>query len=38
MDDEGYVFIINRLKDIINVAGFKVWPAVVEQVRIDTRR
>lgn len=31
MDDEGYVFIVDRLKDMINVAGFKVWPAEVEQ-------
>ncbi len=32
MDDEGYIFIVDRLKDMINVAGFKVWPAEVEQV------
>ncbi len=32
MDDEGYVCIVDRLKDMINVAGFKVWPAEVEQV------
>ncbi len=32
MDDEGYVFIVDRLKDMINVAGFKVWPAEVENV------
>lgn len=32
MDDEGYVFIVDRVKDMINVAGFKVWPAEVEQV------
>src|SRR5205085_3974662 len=31
MDDEGYVFIVDRLKDMINVSGFKVWPAEVEQ-------
>ncbi len=31
MDDEGYVFIVDRVKDMINVAGFKVWPAEVEQ-------
>ena len=30
MDDEGYVFIVDRVKDMINVAGFKVWPAEVE--------
>ncbi len=32
MDEEGYVFIVDRVKDMINVSGFKVWPAEVEQV------
>ena len=32
MDDEGYVFLVDRVKDMINAAGFKVWPAEVEQV------
>ena len=31
MDNEGYVFIVDRVKDMINVSGFKVWPAEVEQ-------
>ena len=31
MDEEGYVFIVDRIKDMINVSGFKVWPAEVEQ-------
>jgi long-chain acyl-CoA synthetase len=31
MDEDGYVFIVDRVKDMINVAGFKVWPAEVEQ-------
>lgn len=31
MDDEGFVFIVDRVKDMVNVAGFKVWPAEVEQ-------
>jgi len=31
MDDEGYVSIVDRVKDMINVSGFKVWPAEVEQ-------
>lgn len=30
MDDEGYVFIVDRVKDMINVSGFKVWPAEIE--------
>jgi long-chain acyl-CoA synthetase len=32
MDAEGYVFIVDRVKDMINAAGFKVWPAEVEQL------
>ena len=32
MDEEGYVYIVDRLKDMINVSGFKVWPAEVEHV------
>ncbi len=31
MDAEGYVYIVDRVKDMINVSGFKVWPAEVEQ-------
>ena len=31
MDKEGYVYITDRVKDMINVSGFKVWPAEVEQ-------
>jgi long-chain acyl-CoA synthetase len=31
VDEEGYVFIVDRVKDMINVSGFKVWPAEVEQ-------
>ena len=30
MDDEGYFFIVDRTKRMINVSGFKVWPAEVE--------
>jgi long-chain acyl-CoA synthetase len=32
MDDAGYFFIVDRLKDQINTAGFKVWPREVEEV------
>ena len=32
MDDEGYFFIVDRLKDVINTAGYKVWPREVEEV------
>jgi long-chain acyl-CoA synthetase len=31
MDQDGYVYITDRGKDMINVSGFKVWPAEVEQ-------
>jgi len=30
IDDDGYFFLVDRLKRMINVAGFKVWPAEVE--------
>jgi fatty-acyl-CoA synthase len=30
MDEEGYFFITDRLKRMINAAGFKVWPSEVE--------
>jgi fatty-acyl-CoA synthase len=29
-DEDGYYFLVDRLKRMINVAGFKVWPAEVE--------
>jgi len=29
-DEDGYFFIVDRLKRMINAAGFKVWPAEVE--------
>jgi long-chain acyl-CoA synthetase len=31
MDADGYVYIVDRVKDMINVSGFKVWPAELEQ-------
>ena len=30
MDEEGYYFLTDRLKRMINASGFKVWPAEVE--------
>ena len=30
IDDEGYFFITDRLKRMINASGFKVWPSEVE--------
>jgi len=29
-DEEGYFFLLDRLKRMINVSGYKVWPAEVE--------
>ena len=31
-DNEGDYFIVDRVKDMINAAGFKVWPREVEEV------
>jgi len=32
MDEDGYIFIVDRVKDMINAAGFKIWPREVEGV------
>jgi long-chain acyl-CoA synthetase len=32
MDGDGYFAIVDRMKDVINTAGFKVWPREVEEV------
>jgi len=32
MDEDGYVFMRDRLKRMINASGFKVWPAEVENL------
>jgi long-chain acyl-CoA synthetase len=32
MDSDGYFWIIDRKKDMINVSGFKVWPREVEEI------
>jgi len=31
-DEEGYFFIVDRLKRMINASGYKVWPAEVEAI------
>ena len=31
MDDEGYVFIVDRIKDMIIASGFKIYPRMVEE-------
>ena len=30
VDDEGYFFMVDRLKRMVNASGYKVWPAEVE--------
>ena len=32
LDGDGYFYIVDRKKDVINAAGFKVWPREVEEV------
>jgi fatty-acyl-CoA synthase len=32
VDEDGYFFMVDRLKRMINAAGFKVWPAEVESL------
>lgn len=34
-DSQGYFFAVDRLKRMINVSGFKVWPAEVEAVMYE---
>ena len=31
-DDEGWFYLVDRIKDMINVSGYKVWPRDVEDV------
>jgi fatty-acyl-CoA synthase len=32
VDEDGYFFMVDRLKRMINAAGFKVWPAEIESL------
>jgi long-chain acyl-CoA synthetase len=32
MDDEGYLFIVDRKKDMVKTSGFQVWPREIEEV------
>ena len=32
LDEDGYLYLVDRLKDMINFAGFKIWPREVEEV------
>lgn len=35
MDDDGYVYLVDRAKDLIIVSGFNVYPAEVEDVLVE---
>jgi long-chain acyl-CoA synthetase len=32
LDEDGYVFIVDRKKDLIKTSGFQVWPREIEEV------
>jgi long-chain acyl-CoA synthetase len=32
LDEDGYLFIVDRKKDVIKPSGFQVWPREVEEV------
>jgi long-chain acyl-CoA synthetase len=32
MDEEGFIFIVDRIKDMINASGFKIYPRRIEDV------
>ena len=32
LDDDGYVFIVDRMKDLIKTSGYQVWPREIEEV------
>ena len=31
MDEDGYVFIVDRIKDMINASGYKIYPRMIEE-------
>jgi long-chain acyl-CoA synthetase len=35
MDEDGFTFIIDRIKDMINASGFKVYPRRIEEVLLE---
>ena len=37
-DDDGYLYIVDRAKDLIIVSGFNVYPAEVEEVLAEAAR
>jgi long-chain acyl-CoA synthetase len=32
MDDDGYIFLVDRKKDLIKTSGYQVWPREIEEV------
>src|SRR5207244_1695884 len=32
LDEDGYLFIVDRMKDLIKTSGFQVWPREIEEV------
>ena len=32
MDEDGYIFVVDRKKDLIKTSGFQVWPREIEEV------
>jgi long-chain acyl-CoA synthetase len=32
MDEQGYIFLVDRKKDMIKTSGFQVWPREIEEV------
>ena len=32
MDEDGYVFLVDRKKDMLKTSGFQVWPREIEEV------
>jgi long-chain acyl-CoA synthetase len=32
MDEDGFFYVVDRRKDMINASGFKVWPREVEEI------
>ena len=35
LDEDGYLFIVDRKKDLIKTSGFQVWPREIEEVLAD---
>ena len=35
LDEDGYVFIVDRKKDLIKTSGYQVWPREIEEVLAD---